>query len=190
VKRFFSEGPQAPPNLPALLLGLLALLMLAAAGGSAWRMAGPRLELEQARRRWEARPFNAYRVEVEQRLGTSCRYVVEVHDERITSVIYNTCSQVIWWRDLPVLPVGPLFTRLSSAAGSCGSAGCFCDGVVLLDASYDPALGYPRTAHLRAEPAVRWLHPGFWRELLGPPRTCQRSLVELDLKITSLTPIP
>jgi hypothetical protein len=173
-----------------LALALLALLMLAASGLAAWRVTGPRLELEQARRRWEARPFRSYRIEVEERLGTSCRYVVEVRDERITSVQYNTCSQVIWWRDLPVLSVGALFTRLATAVGSCGSAGCLCDGVVLLDAKFDPVLGYPRSASLRAEPAVRWLHPDYWRELAGPPRGCQPSLVDFEITITALTPIP
>jgi Family of unknown function (DUF6174) len=174
----------------ATLLGLLALALLLGAGGLGWRLGGARIELEQARQRWEARPFRNYRIEVEQRLGTSCRYAVEVRDERITSVTYNSCSQLIWWRDLPVLPMGALFTRLATAAGTCGPDGCRCDGVVLLAADYDPALGYPRTAQLRAEPTMRWLHPAYWRELASPPRPCSRSYVELDLKVVSLTPLP
>lgn len=182
-----SAAPQL--NLALLALALLALAIVALLGGALWRVQGPRLALEQARERWERRPFDAYRLEVEQRLGTSCRYVIEVRDERITSVPFNTCSQLIWWRDLPVLPVGAIFALLGSSAGRCGPAGCRCDGVVLLAAEYDPRLGYPRSARLSASRTLAWLRPDAWPDL-ARPRACPASYVGLELTVVGLTPLP
>jgi hypothetical protein len=178
------------PRRAALTLGLATLALAAALLAAAWPAASARLELEQARARWAARPFRSYRVEVEQTLATSCRYVIEVRDDRIAGVPFNSCSQLIWWRDMPARTVDGILDNLGAAAGGCAPTGCACDGVVVMEARFDPALGYPLEARLTAEPGLRWLHPDFWRRLLGPPRLCPASgHLGLELTIKSVTPL-
>lgn len=176
---------------PLLGLALVALALLGAALAVAWGVASERLELERARERWAARPFRDYRLEVEQTLATSCRYVIDVRDGRIAAIGFNSCSALIWWRDMPVRTVDGILNDLAASAGACPPGGCRCSGVVALAATYDPALGYPTEARLRVEPAWRWLHPRFWLEQLGPrPRCPALGFTGLELTIKAVTPLP
>lgn len=175
---------------PILALTIAAAALLGAALAVAWAAVAPRLELEQARARWAARPFSSYRLEVEQTLATRCRYVIEVRESRIAAVGFNSCSQLIWWRDMPVRTVDGILADLAASAGRCAPGGCRCAGVVGLAARFDPVLGYPSEARLSAEPAWRWLHLGFWREQLGPRPPCPPSGYSgLELTIKAVTPL-
>lgn len=131
-----------------LLVSTVLLLVASTLAGIAVTRSAAQ-QFQQARQRWEARPFARYQLVLERRFpqleagrrDTTCRQTVEVVDERVTRVIASNCAQV--------LTVGDIFqrfepyTRRQTAVRRCDGGGCIC-AASSLTAMYHPQLGYPQ----------------------------------------------
>jgi Family of unknown function (DUF6174) len=117
-------------------------------------------ELDQAKARWQARPFSSYRL-INQFLlfdGTVCERAFEVNQQAQTNVLRNTCSEGYDFYFTNVQSsfssVPGLFDYITAEigrVGECGSNGCACDGARTIDAVYDADLGYPKRIELRLQ---------------------------------------
>jgi hypothetical protein len=111
-------------------------------------------ELEQARVRWEARPFSGYRVliQLQPRGGSACEKIFEVDESAQTKTSRDSCSNGSMANYLFESLGSPgtvpgLFDYIETEVGrvgECGFDGCACDGRRTIDAVYDTALGYPK----------------------------------------------
>lgn len=123
------------------------------------RTVGTDVKLEHARRRWDARPFLSYRLEVTQRKLESaggyhpfvCHEDHTVSGARVRVVHRDTCQRV----SDPPTTVAVLFDQIGYWNGRCGPNGCACDGRYRVHAVYDRQLGYPQ--HIRTQlPEEGW----------------------------------
>ena len=112
-----------------------------------------------ARRRWQNRPFNAYRLELVYRDYVDCRQIFDIVNEQIVATIENNCAR-------PDRTVPNLFQTIEAYrmqySDQCGPGGCGCSGPLIVVVDYDEAWGYPRSAMVRTNDAVRWWYPEFW----------------------------
>ncbi len=138
---------KTPLVMLLLSMGLIVTGVLARVGWEVWK-ATPAYQFGEARRRWEARPFNHYRLAFDNdftRGGyAQCHHDVEVVNERIVRGISTTCLSSHVTQALTVSGIFDKFGRYL-AERVCSDTGCYCDGVYLVQATYDPVLGYPHT---------------------------------------------
>jgi hypothetical protein len=165
--------------LPALICGALGALQSAGPFSRA-------RELAEAEHRWAGRTFNEYRMAYED---FKCLQHVEVRNERIVKPDTSIrCA-------LPARSVSELYDlirRDGSAGTRCVTQGCACDDEVVVRASYDAQLGYPRQIEVRMRPRPNMLHPDFWQYLarhLRPP-DCDFMEGNKMIYIRSLEPLP
>ncbi|HEY0739715.1 MAG TPA: DUF6174 domain-containing protein [Herpetosiphonaceae bacterium] len=193
---------------PLLLTGLVALCGLIT--GSLWLLqpaspAAPSPEqrarrdrLTAARQRWATLGPQHYRLAIAQiDLGLRCEALVEIRDTAIVAVEQNTCQT-------PPSTVDDLFQLIErhTTERICGPNGCPCDGVLVADATYDPALGYPQQVSITPDPSQRtpWplrerlrhaLQGGGWDALTGASMACTAiGMIDPQLEVLSLTPLP
>lgn len=193
---------------PLLLTSLVALCGLI--GGSLWLLlpaspAAPSPEqqarldrLAAARQRWATLGPRHYRLQIAQTdLGLRCQALVEVRDTAIVAVEQNSCQT-------PPLRVDDLFQLIErhTTERLCGPNGCPCDGVLVADATYDPALGYPEHVSITPDPSQRTPWPlnerlrhavegGGWGALTGAGMTCTAiGMIDPELEVLALTPLP
>lgn len=182
-------------SLPRRVWFLVATLLILIVGCStAGALATGRIPvaddaaLLEARKRWSARTFDAYRIQMRDR---GCRMEVEVHAEQVRKTRYavRPCEQ-------PPVAVRDLFDlieRRGTVRRTCVSRGCACDDVLSVRAEYHPSLGYPHTIEITLTPTPNWFHRDFW-QAVWKTRTldaCNDLPVgSRVLTIVSLTPIP
>lgn len=143
-------------------------------------------QLDTARARWAGRHFSHYRLDL--RLGAlgSCRQLIEIDGERVVAVAENTCAT-------RAPTVSELFDRIErdirTLGGRCGPNGCACDGTLVVDARYDPQLGYPLTKRIALDGAARWRFPEYWRRKLAGGLCSSRELGQEVITVVSLQPL-
>lgn len=191
-----------------LLTGLLVLCVLLA--GSLWLLppaspAAPSPEQQArldrfaaARQRWATLGPRHYRLAIAQTdLGLRCQALVEIRDTAIVAVEQNSCQT-------PPPTVDDLFQLIErhTTEPICGPNGCPCDGVLVADATYDPALGYPQQVSIVPDPTQRtpWalrerlrhaLQGGGWGALTGASMACTAiGMIDPQLEVLALTPLP
>ncbi len=168
-----------------VLLGLLALLV-------GWRLlqASPVYQFMQARRRWEARPFNHYRLAFDYAITSGdqaiCHHDVEVRNEQIVQVYSITCLSSHTTQAFTVSAIFDRFERYLTRR-VCSDTGCYCDGAYLLRAKYDPALGYPQ--------AITTIFHRNWVDDFLHNKVGVQDCLRVDstverISVTSLTPLP
>lgn len=138
-----------------LVCGSLAILGWLIWPSSAWARSQERAEAEQ---RWARRPFGHYRLEISDK---RCPQRIEIRNERVVRVDPNRC-------DAPPRSITDLFDlirRDETVSYPCILAGCICDDIIRVRASYDPQLGYPTRIIVRIRAEPNWRHPDFWRAL-------------------------
>ena len=121
-------------------------------------------ELEQARARWDARPFSSYRLVLQFHLrdGSVCDKTFEVDELAQTKPLSDTCAGVSeFGSDFSLMSflgsrtsVAGLFDYIEAEIGrlgACGLDGCACDGARTIDTAYDADLGYPKRIVTRFE---------------------------------------
>jgi hypothetical protein len=145
-------------------------------------------ELARGRARWQARPFARYRLVTELFGGMrACRQDVEILNERVVQVFENTCPR-------SAVTVTNLFLEIDRfeliVGGRCGPNGCECDGSIEVDASFDPALGYPKAFHVRSRPAERWRYLSYWRRLASGAACPRAGFDGPAVEVVALTPLP
>jgi hypothetical protein len=148
-------------------IGLMMLAIAGVVGGVAslaYRQSASALSFIMAQETWAARQPSHYRMTVEQDgLGgfPICQQQVEVKDETIVRVLSNTCeSGDISGEPLTISQIFALF-RADAIDRTCGPNGCSCDGIIQVDATYDPIVGYPRWIETKLVPD--WLNVSYWQ---------------------------
>ncbi len=115
--------------------------------------------LMEARARWDASGFVAYRMQLSDR---GCRLEVDVRAERVISTRYaqlRACDQ----QPVAVRDLFALIERDGAVRRACVYRGCACDDVLNVRAEYHPSLGYPRSLEISLTPTPNWRHADFWR---------------------------
>lgn len=155
-------------------------------------------QLSAARQRWITVGPRHYRMEIEHtNVGQRCHAVVEIRDTSIVSVEQNTCQT-------PPPTVDDLFRLIEhhTTEQICGPNGCPCDGILVADATYDPALGYPQQVSIQPDPTQRtsWplrerlrhaLQGGGWDALTGANMACTAiGMIDPLPQVRALTPLP
>jgi Family of unknown function (DUF6174) len=117
-------------------------------------------ELEQAKARWETRPFSSYRllIQLQPHGGSACETAFEVNEPAQTKTLSDTCSALYDSYLLKSLgsrtSVPGLFDYIAAEIGrmgECGPNGCACDGGRTIDVVYDTDFGYPKRVEERLE---------------------------------------
>ena len=172
-----------------LLWSMIVGSVLLVIGGGAlvsWRLSLRTLDLDLARRRWAARPFSHYRMELSYGRAGYCKQSIEIAADRVVAVFQNTCAE-------PPPTVEELFDRIErdlvTLNGRCGPNGCACDGTIVVTASYDPRLGYPLSKQVDLNPATRWRFPEYWRHRFLGGYCSFRELTRDIVTVVSLTPM-
>jgi hypothetical protein len=161
------------------LVALCAVLIFASIGFPLIQAASQRLALLRAERRWSARSFTHYRMELQHSVG--CTERLEIDDEKVIAT--NGGCQMPY-------SVSDLFALIERNAGKCAPAGCLCDGQVIVRASYDHLLGYPTRISIYVDEGP-YIHryPGHvTRALMG--RECQRHPYPGGTTTVALEPLP
>jgi hypothetical protein len=107
--------------------------------------ASPASQFALARHRWETNAIAHYRMEASYSGNFSqCYYDVEVLQQRIVRMFTSACLGAGEFR---TLSVDGLFEAFEQYAHQqvCNTSGCYCDGIFVVSATYDPVLGYPQT---------------------------------------------
>jgi hypothetical protein len=149
----------------------------------------------EAKQRWQARPFSAYRFLFVHDTGThSCAYQVEIQDERVISVepakttsvqkANPSCPQQ---PTVPVRSISQLFNQIQPYATewTCGPNGCECDRLEV-SATYNTQWGYPETVVLRQ------VAPLWWKQMekgLGLPSCTLIGVGGPLFQVENLTPL-
>lgn len=170
------------------LLGAVGAPIVCAAIGIALSLGAARVsDLQSARSRWDARSFSRYHLITQHAGGlATCRQDVEIDRERVVVVFANTCGR-------SPITVASLFLDIErynlTISGQCGPNGCACDGPIVVETRFDPALGYPTLFQVRSQSERRWQYLDFWKRLLRGGCT----LVGFggpSITVVALTPIP
>jgi hypothetical protein len=194
---------QIKQSLPHIRRGVLigGLLLLLVAGGWwlwQWHNGLPHVQMERlnaARLRWQARPFEHYRLEIAQDsqvlTHTRLEERYEVWDESL-----NMTQSTI-----QLMSVSRMFDWIERYprhdAFRCGGLNfeCLPPTSYRVQATYDPQLGYPRRIELIRTRQPDWFNPEFWRWLVtsGEWITCDHPLcmstTRTTIEITDLTPV-
>lgn len=144
---------------------LLGLLALALAGCGAL----PDARYGAALRRWQARPLGHYLLRTYEEVGGQrCGQMVEVRGEQVIQILSNTCRHPTLWT------VTWLFNRAGrgrpayeACAKLAPGAGCVCRNTTELQATFDPALGYPSEIVERQSWRADWQSMDYWRYAIG-----------------------
>jgi hypothetical protein len=182
-------------RIGALLLTLSAALALL----YTWYMSTPLAQahaLNQARQRWDTRPFERYHISVAQDTNTllpmnmSGDYIVhsEDLDVRRNGVHQRSISSFFAW----------ISKYPRTIDFRCGGLNFECTRAISyrMDVVYDAELGYPRQIHFSQTRHPDWSNPDFWRWLLqsGEWRRCTNLLCSTTrsttVEIEALTPHP
>jgi hypothetical protein len=133
---------------PVLLtLGSIILIVIALIGAqslSTLRTA-PASQFSLARHRWETNAISHYRMAGNYTGNFSqCYYDIEVQKDRIVDIFTMSCLSSA---ESKTLTVGGIFKNFERfAAGQvCSPNGCYCEGIYVVSATYDPTLGYPQS---------------------------------------------
>lgn len=119
-------------------------------------------QLLDARQRWLQRPFAAYAIELERTEGPySCFQSFVMNADGEVGQLQGDCRGEPW-------SVERLFDEVEQHLTSvhCAPNGCACDGRILVEASYDPQLGYPTELRYTAVPQfdIRgWFRSAFYQ---------------------------
>lgn len=177
----------------ALAAALLVLLGAAAAVALPREPARADPELAQAERRWQARPFDGYRMIVQEQIGPRvCQQDVRVVGEEIAEVLQNSCGRPPSWTTTRLFRwIGQLETAESSCFPS--ASFCACRVQERTRAVYDPQLGYPRSVEYTwtLEPNVRSVD--YWRytwQMSTLSSCAQDGREPIQVSVVSLMPMP
>lgn len=159
--------------------------------------ASPTNQLAEARSRWAANGYPAYRIVLDYSLPLyACEQDFEVKNEEVTYRNRDSCrmSPVTGNKGglLELMTVANLFLRIEKSINEpeCGPNGCICDGYIGIDVAYDPTLGYPQRLEYRLRPEDRWRSLDFWRSQLSSNAPCPpASYIGQTITITELTPL-
>jgi hypothetical protein len=136
--------PYSPILVTAAMLMLVVLLWLGTQFFTALQ-ASPASQFALARHRWETSAISHYRMEASYSGNFSqCYYDVEVLQQRIVRMFASAC---LGDGDSRTLSVDGLFDAFEQYVHQqvCSPSGCYCDGIFVVRATYDPVLGYPQT---------------------------------------------
>ncbi len=189
---------QPPRPLPSLTLARLALLalLLVLLAVSLWLLFGWYTPLSQAqalqlaRARWDARPFEQYRVSVEEQdhtygIGTRATYMVwdEAADMSRAGLVGKT--------------VPDFFNLIEQQRGTRNTESRigFCPQKTTLSvqAIYDEQLGYPRSIELFTTTRPDWLNINYWRcslETSWGPSCANLACTTTTQKTITITVLP
>lgn len=148
------------------LLGGAALLLVCAALGLYTRQTTPHQALEAARARWEARPFDVYRLQmtVHRPAGGTCLQDVEVRGSEVTTIYRNTCFE-------PPVTIDTLFVRIEqfnrSYEANCADRGGQICHAVRVEAAYHGRYGYPELQTARFPLSITWPYQLYLRQLMA-----------------------
>jgi hypothetical protein len=106
----------------------------------------PAMLFSMAQQTWKRQQPTHYQMTVDYNsLSTfrACQQQVVVKNEIVVRVLENTCESIGFPSN--AMTISDIFALFRSAAigQTCGPNGCVCDGVIQVDAVYDP-IGYPR----------------------------------------------
>lgn len=115
----------------------------------------PLVPVLQARQKWNDRPYDHYRLEVDiTTLVKFCHYSVDVTGNQIVAVNQNWCDEMGWGYIQPLQPqtVDGLLDQFADEQYEvyCSPAGCRCGTPVRNQIEWHPELGYP-TSWTRGE---------------------------------------
>ena len=118
----------------------------------------------EAQRRWAARPFANYRVEVQaEYIGIQCVQEIESAGERLRRIVRNDC-RTAWFPHMTVARLFEISAGLEHPAPCfITSQVCSCYRVRAGEIAYDPQLGYPRSIAYRRTIYPNLLHIDYWR---------------------------
>jgi hypothetical protein len=150
----------------------------------------PAYQFAEARRRWEARHFQHYHMMFDSGFSrggyAACLHDVEVLDEKVVKTYATTCLSSHTTQSLSVTGIFETFERYLTNH-ICSATGCYCEGIYVLKATYDPELGYPQTITTEFR---RNLLDDLTHDKLGV-QDCFRSDPTVELiKVISLTALP
>lgn len=121
--------------------------------------------LDEARARWNGRPFQAYRIALTQetRRG-SCDQEIVADDERAGRGLSNTCGQPATWT---VTRLFNWIAELERSPNECfpDPNMCACQARTYTSVAYDPALGYPTEIVYEWRKQPNLGRAAYWRSL-------------------------
>lgn len=121
--------------------------------------------LDEARARWNSRPFQTYQLTLSQETSRGdCAQEIAVANERVGQALSNTCGQPATWT---VTRLFNWIAELESTPAQCfpGPTMCACRGSTSTRVSYDPALGYPREIVYEWRKRPNLGRAAYWRSL-------------------------
>jgi hypothetical protein len=161
-------------------------------GWLGWRLwqSTPAYQFAEARRRWEARPFQHYRLMLDSGFArggyAQCLHDIEVLDEKIVRVYATTCLSSHTTQALSVTGIFEKFEPYLTQE-FCSATGCYCEGVYVVQATYDPVWGYPQTMTTEFR---RNLMDDLTHNKLGV-QECHRTDPTVEvITVMTLTPLP
>ena len=130
--------------LPASLGVTVVIGLMGAGFWRAWQSTRV-YQFTEARRVWEARTFQHYRMAANYAVNwAQCYYDVEVQNDRIIYVFGLSCLSSAESMTLTIDGIFENFERFVTQR-VCSSNGCYCEGTYVVRATYDPTWGYPQT---------------------------------------------
>lgn len=130
-----------------MTLGSIILIIIALIGAqslSTLRTA-PASQFSLARHRWETNAISHYRMAGNYTGNFSqCYYDIEVQTDRVVDIFTMSCLSSAESKTLTVDGIFENFERFA-AGRVCSPNGCYCEGIYVVSATYDPTLGYPQS---------------------------------------------
>jgi hypothetical protein len=153
--------PKRTRLVAASIAGTLLFAMFAVLGAQPLLA---RQGFEQARARWNARPFSNYRLVAQD---GQCTYNVLVRKGQVNAGLSDGCV----FRARTVDTLFTIIERNRQLNAVCGPRGCLCQILTRVQASYHPELGYPTEIRIAAELYPNWSNPDVWRTMLATGRS-------------------
>ena len=128
-------------------LGAILLVILVWIGAQLLRAlrSAPASQYSLALHRWETNAIKHYRMAGNYSGNFSqCYYDIEVQHDRIVDIFTMSCLSSAESRTLTIDGIFKNFERLATQH-VCSPNGCYCEGIFVVDATYDPVLGYPQS---------------------------------------------
>ncbi len=150
-------------------------------------------ERTRAQERWSVRPFDGYRLVVQEQIGNRiCQQDVEIKGEQIAKELGNSCGRPSLWTTTRIFDY---ITQLETPEGKCwpSDSFCACNVVEETRAIYDSSLGYPRSVTYTWRLWPNLTDPSYWRYAwqMHTLKSCEQhggQVIQLD--ILSLAPMP